>query len=55
MGVYKFIDVIVRAEPGTEINLALDISGLETYGNNVSFMSTPLNFTVSLRPCYTGE
>jgi hypothetical protein len=55
MGVYRFNNVTVSAIPGTPVNLALNIAGVQTYGNNVSFMNTPLSFTVALRPCYLGE
>jgi hypothetical protein len=41
-GVYNFSSVTVITQPGISDTLTLDISGLNTLGNSIDFISNPV-------------
>jgi hypothetical protein len=54
-GVYNFSNILVYSAPDTAFSLGLDITGLETYGNSISFIDSPIGISVAFRGCVAGE
>lgn len=54
-GVFNFSQVTITATPGTEISLKLEIQGLQTYGNSLDFVDSPLKLDFGVRKCVAGE
>jgi hypothetical protein len=45
----------LRANPGSSLSLNLGFSGLQTFGNPMSFASAPVKINISVRNCVLGE
>jgi len=41
--------------PNNELEMVIQISSLNAFGNEVSFVKTPTNITLVGRPCLQGE
>jgi hypothetical protein len=54
-GVYQFRDVKIISKPGSNASLKLAISGLDNFGNDISFLDKPITFSASVRKCVAGE
>jgi hypothetical protein len=54
-GVYQFRDVKLISKPGSNASLKLAISGLESFGNSISFLDNPIKFSADVRKCVAGE
>jgi hypothetical protein len=54
-GVYNFSNVLVYSTPGSSISLSVSVAGLETYGNSISFINSPIGIDVTFRNCVAGE
>jgi len=54
-GVFAFEAVNVIAVPGTSIELDISVTNLETYGNDINFLTDFPTITASPRLCVSGE
>jgi len=54
-GVFNFTSFQVTMQPGESAALKLSIMNLDTYGNTVSFVDTPVRIEIYARPCTQGE
>ena len=50
-----FKNISVLMEPGTSSTFKISIAGLETLGNPISFLNSPLSINISSRKCSVGE
>jgi hypothetical protein len=54
-GVFTFYNVIITAMPGSKVKTKMIVEGMETFGNNLTFVDTPVQFSIDLRGCNSGE
>lgn len=55
MGVFNFRNVEVNMFPGSNTTFELEVSGLNTFGNNINFLENLPVFMVKVRKCISGE
>lgn len=55
MGVYYFEKTEIDTNPGSKISMKLVIEGLNTFGNDISFLDTSPQISIEVRKCMNGE
>jgi hypothetical protein len=54
-GIFLFNNSMIIAQPGESVNLKVVINDLQTYNNDIDFISAPISVEIKMRLCVKGE